>query len=111
MPKSKYKTSNPTEMTVLNVPDAVILRMNELRQESEQLYELKDAILRELNKLPLLQKTILYDFYIRGFRWVQVSRRVHYSATHCKKIRNHAVDNLARQFSKNELIKKFNYPN
>lgn len=110
MPKSKYKTSSPVETVVLNIPASASTAMNELRQKSEYLCELKDTVLRELNKLSLPQKTIIYEFYIRGLQWVQISGRVHYSTTQCKKIRNRAIDNLAYQFSQNELIKKFNYP-
>lgn len=110
MPKSKYKTTSPVETVVLNIPDSASKAMNELRKKNETLCELKDAILRELNKLPLFQKTIIYDFYIRGLQWVQISGQIHYSETQCKKIRNRAIDNLACQFTKNEFIKKFNYP-
>ena len=111
MPKSKYKTTSPTETTALNIPDSASAVMRELREQNECLCVLKDAIMQELNKLPLSQKTILYDFYIKGLQWVQISGRIHYSGTQCKNIRNRGLNNLARNFSKNELIKHFNYPN
>ena len=110
MPRSKYKTSNPTESAALNIPDSASTAMCDLRSQIENLAALNAAILQELNKLPLTQKSILYDFYIQGLQWVQISVRVHYSETQCKKIRNRALDNLTKYFSKNELIKNFNYP-
>jgi len=110
MPRSKYRTSNPTQNTALNIPDSASVAMNELREDLESLAALKAAILRELNKLPLHQKSILYDFYIKGLQWVQISVRVNYSATQCKEIRNRGLDILGKNFRKNKLIKNFNYP-
>lgn len=110
MPKGNYKTSSPTEAVALNIPESTSAAIKELHQRNEWLYKLKDAILRELNKLPLPQKTIIYNFYIRGIQWVQIAAYVNYSGTQCKKIRNRALDNLARQFSQNDIIKKYNYP-
>lgn len=110
MPKGNYKTSSPTEAVVLNIPESTSTAMKELRQRNKRLCELKDAILSELNKLPLPQKTIIYNFYIRGMQWVQIMTHVKYSGTQCKKIRNRALDNLAGKFSQNEIIEKFNYP-
>jgi hypothetical protein len=111
MPRSKHKVSSPTESAVLNIPESASEEMHDLRTEMENLAALHAAILKELNKLSLTQKTILYDFYISGLQWVQIEERVHYSGTQCKKIRNRALDNLAKNFSANALIKNFNYPN
>ena len=110
MPRSKYKTSSPTESAAFNIPDSASAEMRDLRGTIERLAALKAAILHELNKLTLPQKSILHDFYIKDLQWVQISVRVHYSGTQCKKIRNRALDNLAKHFDKNELIKNFNYP-
>lgn len=110
MPKGNCKTSSSTEAVALNIPESTSTAIKELKQRNERLHALKAAILRELNKLPLPQKTILYDFYIRGIQWVRIAAYVNYSGTQCKKIRNHALDNLARQFSQNDIIKKYNYP-
>lgn len=110
MPKSKYKISNPTESTVLNIPDSVSAHMRELNAEINGLGKLKKAVLSELNKLPFLQKSIIYDFYIQGFQWVQISGRIHYSPTQCKNIRNRGLDKLGKHFSHNKTISSFNYP-
>jgi len=111
MPKSKYKTSSPTEAVALNVPDFVRGEIADLQKQNERLGKLKTAILQEINKLSLSQKSILYDFYIQGLQWVQIAARIHYSETQCKKIRNRGLDNLAKQFIKIPLIVNFNYPN
>ncbi|GHU42242.1 hypothetical protein FACS1894111_05850 [Clostridia bacterium] len=111
MPKSKYKTSSPTEITAMNIPDSASGKMRDLRIRIEQLADLKAEIMKELDRLTLTQKSILHDFYILGMQWVQISERIHYSGTQCKKIRNRAIDNLAKSFDKNGYIKNFNYPN
>ena len=111
MPKSKYKTSSPTEAVALNVPDFVRGEIAALQERNERLAKLKAAILQEINQLSLPQKNVLYDFYIRGLQWVQISARIHYSPTQCKKIRNRGLDSLAKHFTINPLIQNFNYPN
>ena len=108
--RSKNKISTPTEITALNVPDFVRGEIRALRELNLQLGALKAAILHELNGLPLHQKTILYDFYIKGLQWVQISGRVNYSATQCKNLRNRGLEILAQNFNGNDLIKNFNYP-
>ena len=108
--KSRNKVSTPTESAALNIPDSASAAMQGLRTDVERLAALKAAVLQELNKLPLQQKSIVYDFYIQGLQWVQISARVHYSATQCKKIRNRGLDSLAAYFADNDLIKNFNYP-
>jgi hypothetical protein len=110
MPRTKHRTSDPTPAVALNVPDSASAVMRDLRADIERLAALNAAILSELNKLPLPQKSIIYDFYITGLQWVQISGRAHYSATQCKKIRNRGLDNLAKHFVKNDMIKNFNYP-
>lgn len=104
------KISNPTETAVLNIPDSASKIMSELRSKIERLGELKAAIFAELCKLPLIEKNILTYFYFKGFQWVQISSRVHYSETQCKKIRNKALEKLGVFFEQNELVKNFNYP-
>lgn len=111
MPKSKYKASSPVEALALNIPESASAAMSELRRNAERLCALQAAILSELNKLPLHQKTILHDFYIKDLKWVRISAHVNYSETQCKKIRNRGLDNLAWHFTQNDLILNFNYPN
>ncbi len=104
------KISNPTESAALNIPDSASRQMDELRAEIEQLYRLQAAIFTEICKLSLVEKNIIVDFYIKRRQWVQISNRVHYSETQCKKIRNVALGKLGVFFDKNELVKNFSYP-
>lgn len=103
------RISNPTETTVLNIPDSASKKMSELRSQIERLGEVQAAILTEICKLPLIEKSILTYFYFKGLQWVQISSRVHYSETQCKKIRNKALDKLGGFFEQNEVVKNFNY--
>ena len=109
-PSKTNKISNPTESAVLNVPDSVREKIDGWRAEIKQLHSLQTEIINEIGKLPLVEKTILFDFYIKKRQWVQISSSVHYSITQCKKIRNRALKKLGDLFDKNELIKNFNYP-
>ena len=109
-PQKTNKISNPTETTVLNIPDSASQEMSDLRSQIERLGKIQAAILAELCKLPLVEKNILTYFYVKGFQWVQISSRVHYSETQCKKIRNKAIEKLGGFFEQNELVKNFIYP-
>ena len=104
------KISNPTEAAALNIPDSTSEFMSVLRSKIERLNKLKAEIFTELCKLPLVEKNILTYFYFKGFQWVQISSRVHYSETQCKNIRNKALEKLGGFFEQNEFIKNFNYP-
>lgn len=109
-PSKTNKISNLTESVVLNIPDSASRKMDELRAEIERLYSLQAAIFTEICKLPLVEKTIIVDFYIKKRQWVQISSSVHYGETQCKKIRNKALEKLGGFFEQNELVKNFNYP-
>jgi DNA-directed RNA polymerase specialized sigma subunit len=104
--KNRHKISKPTETIALNIPDSVSMVMSELRAENVRLGELRNTILQEINCLPEPQKSIVNDFYISGLQWVQISANVHYSATQCKKVRNCALDNLAKQFTGNKILER-----
>jgi hypothetical protein len=104
MPKSKYRISRPTESLALNVPVFVQEEIRDLQAENKRLTILKTEIFQEINKLPFFQKIIVYDFYVRGFKWVRISEQIRYSPSQCKNIRNRGLDNLARYFTNNQLI-------
>lgn len=104
------RISNPTETAALNIPDIASEKMNELCFGIEQLRKLQTEILTEICKLPLVEKNIITYFYLKGFQWVQISMRVNFSETQCKKIRNRALEKLGGYFEENVHIKNFNYP-
>ena len=107
MLKNKYKKSSPTETAALNVPFSVSETIREYTMLNKRLNNIKTEITKEYNKLPYLQKEIIYDFYIQGFRWANISVRTNYSVTQCKIIRNRGLDKLTRLFSQNTVILKF----
>lgn len=104
------RISKPTEAAALNIPDSISEKTTELRAEIERLYRLQAEIFSEIFKLPLIEKTVIDDFYIKKRQWVQISRQIHYSETQCKKIRNKALEKLGGFFEQNEVVKNFNYP-
>lgn len=104
------RISDPTEAAVLNIPDSARRKADDLTAQIERLYTLQAAIFTEICKLELVEKNIIVFFYIKGFQWVQISSRVHYSETQCKKIRNRALEKLGGFFEGNSTIKNFNYP-
>ena len=109
MPHGNSGISDPTANTAINIPKDISEEVREISERLEKLPNLKIAILQELSKLPLLEKSILYDFYISNFSWVRISGRVHYSVTQCKKIRNRGLDSLKRQFAENSTITNFDF--
>lgn len=104
------RISNPTEAAVLNIPDSASRKADDLSAQIERLYALQAAIFTEICKLDLVEKNIIVFFYIKGFQWVQISQRVNYSETQCKKIRNKALEKLGFFFEQNSTVKNFNYP-
>lgn len=104
------RISNPTEAAVLNIPDSASRKADELSAQIERFYALQAAIFTEICKLDLVEKNIIVFFYIKGFQWVQISQRVNYSETQCKKIRNKALEKLGFFFEQNSTVKNFNYP-
>ena len=104
------RISNPTEAAVLNIPDSASRKADELSAQIERLDALQAAIFTEICKLDLVEKNIIVFFYIKGFQWVQISQRVNYSETQCKKIRNKALEKLGFFFEQNSTVKNFNYP-
>lgn len=110
MPKGQGGVSNPTERTVLNVPDVVRESIGEIEESNLQLHRLKVEILKELNTLPYEYKSIIFDFYVTGLHWVRISERINYSPRQCKNIRNSALEKLSAKFGKNRVISNFEFP-
>ncbi|MCL2356625.1 MAG: hypothetical protein FWC70_05615 [Defluviitaleaceae bacterium] len=108
-PRAKNKISCPTEATALSVPSYASETLREWRDENEALCKLKAAISREIGRLPHLQRVIVYDFYVHGCKWQDVSQAINYTPRHCKNIRNRALDSLSRLFAGNTLIVTHKY--
>ena len=73
----------------------------------EEYQQLKAEILREISRLQLSQKSIIFDKYMNGLKWEQVAVRNHYTSRHCKNIRREAVECLVKYFGRNQTISNF----
>ena len=56
------------------------------------------------------ERAVVLGFYIDGLQWEQISARVNYSPRQCRNIRNDALNRIARLFSQNKAVSRFNFP-
>lgn len=108
--KSKNKISKTTERTALSISKALTETIQEVKEENELLYRLKAAIIKELGHLPHIHRTVIYDFYVRGHKWVHISKRIKYSERQCRGIRDMALNELGAKFAQNKQIAGYNFP-
>ena len=109
-PKARNNITNITEKLAINVPEGVKEDLEIYHKQIDGLHNLKVEIMKEMSCLKLLQKLIIFDKYVNGFKWEQVAVRNHYSARQCKNIRNDAVDKLSKRFAKNRFILEYDLP-
>jgi hypothetical protein len=105
MPRAKGGTSSPTENAALNIPESASQERRAEEARIEALCAQKKAIMSELDKLELVEKNVVYSFYIRRLYWTKIASQNHFSVTQCKKIRNRALAALGRAFGRNAVIK------
>ncbi len=105
--KGKYSTSNPTERLALNIPDYVRKDIRQYEREIEELQKIKCEILKEVSRLTLKQKNVVFGYYFHGMKWEEVAERTHYSERNCKNIRDGAVERLLQGFSKNRTLVEY----
>ena len=79
MPHGINHISNPTEKTALNVPDFVRKEIEKYTAEIAELQKVKVEILKEVSRLSLKQKNIVFGFYFHSMKWEKVASRTHYS--------------------------------
>lgn len=106
-PKGKYNISQQTENIALNIPDYVREDIKYYQNKIDSLQKLKVEILKEVSRLKLHQKNIIFGFYFNGLKWEQVAVRNHYSERQCKNIRDLAVESLSQKFSNNGTIANY----
>lgn len=111
LPKAKNRILNVTEELALNIPEEISNDLKTYNRDIERLQRLKTEILKEISRLNLQQKSIIFSRYVDGLKWEQVATRNHYSARQCKNIRNKAIENLARRFRSNRVISSYDLPN
>ena len=107
LPHGKNNVSQITENLAINIPDGVADEIREYERRIEEYQQLKAEILREISRLQLSQKSIIFDKYMNGLKWEQVAVRNHYTSRHCKNIRREAVECLVKYFGRNQTISNF----
>lgn len=106
-PKGKNNISRQTENIALNIPYYVSGDISYYQSKIDNLQKLKVEILKEVSKLNLNQKNMIFGFYFNKLKWEQVAVRSHYSERQCKNIRNLAVENLIQKFGNNGTIANY----
>lgn len=107
MPHGINNISNPTEKTALNIPDYVRGEIEKYKSEIEELQKVKVEILKEVSRLSLKQKNVVFGFYFHSMKWEKVANRTHYSERQCKNIRDAALEKLLLSFKKNTALTKY----
>lgn len=107
MPKGKNHISNPTEKTAMAVPNYVRAEIDMYKNEVETLQKVKVEILKEVSKLKLRQKNVVFGFYFHAMKWEQVAARTHYSERQCKNIRDEALRILLPRFEQNRVLNMY----
>lgn len=107
MPKGKNHISNQTERTATKIPDYAKGEIILYKEKIRELQKVKVEILKEVSRLKLQQKNVIFGFYFQKMKWEQVAERTHYSERQCKNIRNAAVEKLLQEFGKNKILTEY----
>lgn len=107
MPHAKYNVTSPTETAAFNVPDFVSHEIRKYEAQIEELQRVKVEIIKEVSRLKLKQKNVIFGFYFHDMKWEQVAKRTNYSERQCKNIRDEALEKLLEWFKKNKVLAKY----
>ena len=105
--KGKYANSNQTERIAMNIPDYVRTDIQEYTKEIEKLQKVKVEILKEVARLTMKQKNVIFGYYFHKMKWEQVAEGTHYSERQCKNIRDAAVERLLKGFENNRILSEY----
>ena len=105
--KGKYSNSKQTERMAMNIPDYVRGDIQRYQREIEDLQKVKVEILKEVSRLTMKQKNVIFGYYFHGMKWEQVAERTHYSERQCKNIRDGAVERLLKGFENNRILLEY----
>lgn len=105
--KGKYANSSQTEQTAMNIPDYVRGDIQGYQREIEELQKVKVEILKEVSRLTMKQKNVIFGYYFHGMKWEQIAVRTHYSERQCKNIRDGAVEGLLKGFENNRVLSAY----
>ena len=107
MPHGINHISNPTEKTALNIPDYVSGEIRRYTKEIAELQKVKVEILKEVSRLSMKQKNVVFGFYFHTMKWEKVASKTHYSERQCKNIRGAAIEKLLFLFKKNTILTEY----
>lgn len=105
--KGKYANSNQTERIAMNIPDYVRTDIQEYTKEIEKLQKVKVEILKEVARLTMKQKNVIFGYYFHKMKWEQVAEGTHYSERQCKNTRDAAVERLLKGFENNRILSEY----
>jgi hypothetical protein len=108
MPKGNYHTGSMTEYRAMNIPDYISKEIKAYKKEIEILQKVKVEIIKEVSRLKLRHKKIIFGFYFNCMKWEQVAERTNYSDRQCKNIRDEALGKLLDGFKKNKVLTEYN---
>lgn len=107
MPKGNYHEWSQTEKIAMNVPNYVSKETKIYQTEIEVLQKVKIEIIKEVSRLNLKHKKIIFGFYFNCMKWEQVAERTNYSDRQCKNIRDEALGKLLAGFQKNKVLTEY----
>ena len=87
-----------------DVPDYVKKEIKMYEEQIRELQLVKVEILKEVSRLNLKQKKIIFGFYFHSMKWGKVAIKTNYSERQCKNIRDEAVGKLLKGFKKNQTL-------
>lgn len=105
--KGKYANSNQTERIAMNIPDYVRGDIQQYKKKIEELQKVKVEILKEVARLTMKQKNVIFGYYFNKMKWEQVAEWTHYSERQCKNIRDGAVERLLKGFENNRVLSAY----
>lgn len=108
MPKGNYHGGSQTEKVAMNMPYFISKEIRMYQKEIETLQKVKVEIIKEVSKLNLKHKKVIFGFYFHNMKWEQVAERTNYSDRQCKNIRDEALKKLLAGFKKNRVLVEYN---
>ena len=105
--KGKYHTGSQTESRAMNIPAYISEEIKTYQREIEILQKVKIEIIKEVSRLNLKHKKIIFGFYFNCMKWEQVAEQTNYSDRQCKNIRDEALGKLLAGFQRNKVLKEY----
>ena len=107
MPKGNFHAGSQTENRAMHIPDYIRKEIKMYQREIEILQKVKIEIIKEVSRLNLKHKKIIFGFYFNCMKWEQVAERTNYSDRQCKNIRDEALGKLLAGFQKNKVLTEY----